>query len=100
MNTVEAERLVQEVRDSAVHCAERALSKLRSGLGTTGLGTTGLGTTGKIVSIAGTEKDLWSANGCVISNAEIVQNIRHVARLKAAGQADSSNRNPSIRRAA
>ena len=95
MNTVEAERLVQEVRDSAVHCAERALSKLRSGLGTTGLGTTG-----KIVSIAGTEKDLWSANGCVISNAEIVQNIRHVARLKAAGQADSSNRNPSIRRAA
>jgi hypothetical protein len=36
MNTVEAERLVQEVRDSAVHCAERALSRLRSGLGTTG----------------------------------------------------------------
>jgi hypothetical protein len=36
MNTVEAERLVQEVRDSAVHCAERALSRIRSGLGTRG----------------------------------------------------------------
>jgi FAD/FMN-containing dehydrogenase len=36
MNAAEAERLVQEVRDSAVHCAERALSRLRSGLGTTG----------------------------------------------------------------
>lgn len=35
MSAVEAERLVQEVRDSAVHCAERALSRLRSGLGTT-----------------------------------------------------------------
>jgi hypothetical protein len=34
MNVVEAERLVQEVRESAVHCAERALSRLRSGLGT------------------------------------------------------------------
>jgi len=36
LNTVEAERLVQEVRDSAVNCAERALSRLRSSLGTTG----------------------------------------------------------------
>lgn len=36
MNAAEAERLVQEVRDSAAHCAERALSRLRSGLGTTG----------------------------------------------------------------
>lgn len=36
MNAVEAERLVQEVRDSALHCAERALSRLRSGLGITG----------------------------------------------------------------
>jgi hypothetical protein len=35
MNATEAERLVQEVRDSAAHCAERALSRLRSGLGTT-----------------------------------------------------------------
>jgi hypothetical protein len=35
MNTAEAERLVQEVRDSALHCAERALSRLRSGLGAT-----------------------------------------------------------------
>src|SRR5271165_911874 len=35
MNAAEAERLVQEVRDSAAHCAERALSRLRSGLGTT-----------------------------------------------------------------
>ena len=35
MNVAEAERLVQEVRDSAAHCAERALSRLRSGLGTT-----------------------------------------------------------------
>ena len=34
MTTAEAERLVQEVRDSAEHCAERALSRLRSGLGT------------------------------------------------------------------
>ncbi len=33
MNPTEAERLVQEVRESAVHCAERALSKLRSSLG-------------------------------------------------------------------
>jgi hypothetical protein len=36
MNVADAERLVQEVRDSAAHCAERALSRLRSGLGTTG----------------------------------------------------------------
>jgi hypothetical protein len=36
MNAAEAERLVQEVRDSAAHCAERALSRLWSGLGTTG----------------------------------------------------------------
>jgi hypothetical protein len=36
MNAAEAERLVQEVRDSAAHCAERALSRLRSGLGTKG----------------------------------------------------------------
>src|SRR5580704_626138 len=35
MNATEAERLVQEVRDSAAHCAERALSRLRSALGTT-----------------------------------------------------------------
>ena len=41
-NAAEAERLVQEVRDSAAHCAERALSRLRSGLVTTG----------KILSIA------------------------------------------------
>ena len=34
MNAAEAERLIQEVRDSAAHCAERALSRLRSGLGT------------------------------------------------------------------
>jgi hypothetical protein len=38
MNALDAERLVQEVRDSAVHCGERALSKLR--------------TTGEIVAIA------------------------------------------------
>lgn len=36
MNTAEAERLVQEVRESAAHCAERAWSRLRSTLGTTG----------------------------------------------------------------
>src|SRR5260370_12814042 len=36
MNAAEAERLVQEVRDSAAHCAERALSRLRSGLATAG----------------------------------------------------------------
>ena len=42
MNAADAERLVQEVRDSAAHCAERALSRLRSGLRTTG----------KILSIA------------------------------------------------
>jgi len=35
MNAAEAERLVQEIRDSAAHSAERALSRLRSGLGTT-----------------------------------------------------------------
>ena len=35
MNAAEAERLVEEVRDSAAHCAERALSRLRSSLGTT-----------------------------------------------------------------
>jgi hypothetical protein len=35
MNAAEAERLVEEIRDSAAHCAERALSRLRSGLGTT-----------------------------------------------------------------
>src|SRR5260221_8003431 len=34
MNATEAGRLVQEVRESAVHCAERALSQLRSSLGT------------------------------------------------------------------
>jgi len=33
MNADEAERLVQEVRESAAHCAERALSRLRSSLG-------------------------------------------------------------------
>jgi hypothetical protein len=33
MSAAEAERLVQEVRESAVHCAERALSQLRSSLG-------------------------------------------------------------------
>ncbi|HEY6389850.1 MAG TPA: hypothetical protein VIX89_01155 [Bryobacteraceae bacterium] len=32
MNAAEAERLVEEVRESAVHCAERALSRLRSSL--------------------------------------------------------------------
>jgi hypothetical protein len=37
MNTAEAERLVREVRESAAHCAERALSRLRSELGTTSL---------------------------------------------------------------
>ena len=36
VNAAEAERLLQEVRDSAAHCAEGALSRLRSGLGTTG----------------------------------------------------------------
>jgi len=36
LNAVEAERLVQEVRDSAVHCAGRALSRLRSSLGSSG----------------------------------------------------------------
>jgi hypothetical protein len=30
MNSTEAERLVQEVRESAAHCAERALSRLKS----------------------------------------------------------------------
>jgi len=30
MNSTEGERLVQEVRESAVHCAERALSRLKS----------------------------------------------------------------------
>lgn len=30
MNSTEAERLVQEVRESAAHCAERALSRLQS----------------------------------------------------------------------
>jgi hypothetical protein len=35
MNAVEAERLVEEVRDSAARCAERALSRLRSGPGAT-----------------------------------------------------------------
>jgi hypothetical protein len=35
LNTAEAERLVQEVRESAGHCAERALSRLRSSLGAT-----------------------------------------------------------------
>src|SRR5580700_3060488 len=34
MNAAEAERLVQEVRDSAAHSAERALSRLQSSLGT------------------------------------------------------------------
>src|SRR5260221_2801993 len=34
MNATEAGRLVQEVRESALHCAERALSQLRSSLGT------------------------------------------------------------------
>src|SRR5689334_14791117 len=33
MSTNEAERLVQEVRESARHCAERALSRLLSSLG-------------------------------------------------------------------
>jgi hypothetical protein len=33
LNTAEAERLVREVRESAGHCAERALSRLRSSLG-------------------------------------------------------------------
>jgi hypothetical protein len=33
MNAAEAGRLVQEVRESAVHCAQRALSQLRSSLG-------------------------------------------------------------------
>src|SRR5258706_14628651 len=32
MNAAEAGRLVQEVRESAVHCAERELSRLRSSL--------------------------------------------------------------------
>src|ERR1700757_1130248 len=36
VNAADAQRVVQEVRDSAVHCAGRALSKLRSSLGTTG----------------------------------------------------------------
>ena len=36
MNAAEAERLVEEVRDSAMHCAERVLSRLRSSLGTKG----------------------------------------------------------------
>ena len=34
MSAADAERLVQEVRESAAHCAERALSRLRSGVGT------------------------------------------------------------------
>ena len=38
--------------------------------------------------------------GFVISNAEIAQNIRHYQRLKAARQAESATRSPSIRRAA
>ena len=42
LNTDEAERLVREVRESAMHCAERALSRLRSSLGASG----------KLVSIA------------------------------------------------
>ena len=33
LNTAAAERLVREVRESAVHCTERALSRLRSSLG-------------------------------------------------------------------
>ena len=33
MRAAEAERMVQEVRDSAAHCAERAFSRLRSSLG-------------------------------------------------------------------
>jgi hypothetical protein len=36
LSMVEAERLVQEVRESAVHCAERALSRLRSSVGALG----------------------------------------------------------------
>jgi hypothetical protein len=35
MNTSDAERLVQDVRESALHCAERALSRLQLRLGTT-----------------------------------------------------------------
>jgi hypothetical protein len=33
LDTKRAEELVKEVRESAVHCAERALARLRSGLG-------------------------------------------------------------------
>lgn len=36
LNTAEAERLVAEVQASAGHCAERALSRLRSSLGAAG----------------------------------------------------------------
>lgn len=36
LNPAEAERLVQEVRESAVHCAERALSRLQSSVGAPG----------------------------------------------------------------
>jgi hypothetical protein len=35
ISPTEAERLVQEVRESAMHCSERALSRLRSSLGAT-----------------------------------------------------------------
>jgi hypothetical protein len=46
LNTAEAERLVREVRESAGHCAERALSRLRSSLGSN------LGARREIVSLA------------------------------------------------
>jgi hypothetical protein len=36
LNTAEADRLVQEVRESALNCAERALSRLRSSLAASG----------------------------------------------------------------
>lgn len=36
LGAAEAEKLVREVRESAGHCAERALSRLRSSLGATG----------------------------------------------------------------
>jgi len=36
LNTADAERLVQDVQESAVHCAERALSRLQSSVGSLG----------------------------------------------------------------
>jgi hypothetical protein len=44
--------------------------------------------------------DFPDKNGFVFSTTEIAQNIRRITRLKAAKQAESTNWNPSIRRAA